>query len=188
VIDLTTGCDMFDVNGNNTLCVEQPCNSFVKNFASLLCALFTKGASRFVTTSGSGVTGVVNDNVAIVTAPAGDVTYGIVLGAGTTPDDDDDYMLEALITHGTDLGMLSYQDCIVSVPTSNALSSEMKISRIVANNGNSPVRVSEVGLIVKIKYSSSTSNFLISRDILEDPIDISPGESARFYVKMKTVV
>jgi hypothetical protein len=106
-------------------------------------------------------------------APAGDTSYGIVVGTSNAGYSFDDYKLWNQISHGISSGSLCYWD---TVRTSSFIDSNSKyrsiISRYFNNNSGGDVTVNEVGLVAAIYYSSGSSYYssvraLMSRDVLE---------------------
>ena len=96
----------------------------------------------------------------------------LMLGTGTTAPTADDYLLESPIT--TNLSCDS-----VSVSRTSLIKT---YTATFTNSGSSDITVTEVGFIVYIlyTYSSTTENsdsFLMDRTVLDTPITIPAGES-----------
>lgn len=100
---------------------------------------------------------------------------GVMIGTGTTPATAGDYKLEAQITTGVTFSgttNVSYNidDDGYSMFTTGG----------VKNTGTEPIAVSEVGLVCRLYYGTSSSNLcnvLLDRTVLEEPITINPGET-----------
>jgi len=98
-------------------------------------------------------------------APAGDDSYGLVVGTGTTSVDINDHNLASKISHGTGSGQLSYGD---SNPytTGSGLTQSRGVERSFDNNSGGDITVNEIGLIMKVYDGSSYYNILILRDVI----------------------
>lgn len=107
---------------------------------------------------------------------------GIALGSGTTPATEDDYTMESLISSGISCAFASKAfayDSENDVPYTY-------INITVTNTGSEPVTISELGIFVAVRASStkgdsvSTSNdwtVMIDHTILENPVTIAANEA-----------
>lgn len=115
---------------------------------------------------------------------------GVVLGSSDAAFDVNDYKLISEIAHGTSDGQLSrgatsFHGALIS-PDGESVS--MRIERQFANASPSEVVVREVGLIglPNVGGSSTTGIVCFSRDVLETPIVIAPGQLLGVQVVIKT--
>lgn len=97
--------------------------------------------------------------------------FWLVLGADDTPVTKDDYKLGNEVT-GLTAGVGDY---IVN-------DNKIRIYRTYANNTDSDIEVSEVGLVVKSNTHSGQKNILIAREVLEQAITIKPGGTQVFGI------
>jgi len=113
--------------------------------------------------TGSNILGTAGTNV---------TNNGIVVGTGTTPVSLADFRLASLTT------ALRYE----SMPFSNISPIDMSdpdvwkftITRNFSNTGTTPVTITEIGYIIDHK---NAYRFLMARDILPEPIIVSPNET-----------
>ena len=110
----------------------------------------------------------------ICNAPAGDNSYGIVVGTSDTPNTINTYCLGSKIAHGTAFGQLQYGNHTfedVTNPSGNILL--FKIIRVFSNTSGSTITVKEVGLLVRNLDSQAYDRcYLIARDVLSTPVDV----------------
>jgi len=107
---------------------------------------------------------------------AGDVTYGIVFGTGSTTPTALDFNIETLIPNGTGAGQLSYApQGAVQSPQNAGLTTSFILNRSASNNSGSPIIVSEVGII--INESTFSKKFLIFRDLVSPAVTVQNLET-----------
>lgn len=94
-------------------------------------------------------------------------TFWLVLGDDSTAATADDYKLGNEITGLTPLA----GDYIFNLDSSNG---KIRIYRTFANNTDSDISVSEVGLVVRASTNAGDKNILIARETSK-PIVIKPG-------------
>lgn len=107
-------------------------------------------------------------------------SWGIVLGTGTTPPTIDDYKMESYIPEGT----LSYTGSSFTLPLENgewANNGTFSLTQTVANNTETPITVTELGVYNSGNTGTSIKCILLTRDII-DPITIRPNETKTFIV------
>ncbi len=105
--------------------------------------------------------------------PAGNDAYGILVGAGTNPEDFEDYALHAQIANGTAAGQLSY---VETDPHSISYDAGTRVLqnaliRYFNNNSGGDIDVTEVGLAAN---SLGTMNwrFMLARDKLASTVTV----------------
>jgi len=191
-----------DKNGKVLMKLERESRSFTKNFAEIIRGLFYSRTSNttanVVDTNGTSQTPYVACLVSCppaiperryggtrplgVNAPEGNVSYGIVVGKGTTPPSPTDYKLEALYPHGTDVDQLYYGACSISSVVADATKSSVIVTRTFTNSYTAPQTVTEIGMIASIQYANYETSIhtlyaLIIRDVLDTPVEIPAGLS-----------
>lgn len=119
---------------------------------------------------------------------AGDVTQGIIVGAGDTPNSLTTYALASKIGHGTSSGQLLYgAESIEDVINPSGMDLSFRITRVFTNNSGASVTVKELGILVKkINSGAASCSFLIVRDVLPSPSSIPDGATmtVRYTVKI----
>lgn len=119
----------------------RPAHSFLAQFIEFLFVQMSQTAAY--------ITDIVNAENEIsphasnfrISAPASNLTYGLLIGSGTNPVDIDDYKLQSQIT--TDI-TVSVHTFGLSYPT--ASSRRLSISRTFTNSTASPIPIEEVAL------------------------------------------
>ena len=170
-----------DRNGRIKRYIRQPSRSFVANFLKILYAYAYGRAGQAC----CNITDVNGNSHAFIpgfdsgapilalNAHDGEDSYGIWVGSGTTSPSPDDTSLENKIPNST----LHYNVCTVIEPSTSGNVTSMTITRSFVNQGNSPVTVSEVGLIAAIGSSKSWYGYLIARDVISSPVTVNPGDT-----------
>lgn len=102
------------------------------------------------------------------------LTYGIVLGSGSTPATIDDFRVQNPITTG-------FSNTTVKTFTrTSANGAEIVYQTVLTNTSSGPISIAEIGS-VGIAYQASTGGavgyFLVDRTVLDTPIVIPAGES-----------
>lgn len=100
--------------------------------------------------------------------------FGLVLGSGDTAFDIDDFALSALIAHGTGAGQLSYAAQVAPVLDYSAKIWKASHIRTFSNLSGAQVDVKEMGFIRKQMIFSTSTYFLMARDVLAAVIEIDP--------------
>jgi hypothetical protein len=175
---------------------KQPMRSFVENFMRALRGLFysnaTSGVETVITIDGVSMTYpqiYVGYEIIKVRAPAGDDTYGILVGSGTAPPTPSDHNLVTKIPNGTEAGQLSYGETSldpINVTGNNII---LRIIRTFTNNSGASITVSEVGLAAQTRHQSlGYKTFLIARDVLTSSINVPDGSTltVRYVIQVTT--
>jgi hypothetical protein len=151
-----------DDEGNVVTICEKPFESFVSNFLTLLSNSMA-GTAKFsvLDVAGSSVS-ISPGGITKIDAPVGTASYGIVVGAGTTPVGADDFCIESPIDDGDADGRLLYMATNVRPVEVVGDTITMRVSRGFFNVGAVPVSINEVGLVANIGGRA----VLLSRDIL----------------------
>jgi hypothetical protein len=119
---------------------------------------------------------------------AGDVSQGIIVGRGDTPNSLTTYALASKIAHGTGSEQLLYgAESVEDVSNPSGMDLQFRITRTFTNNSGASVTVKELGILVK-KYDASkiSRSFLIVRDVLSSPSGIPDGATmtVRYIIKI----
>jgi len=118
----------------------------------------------------------------------GDVSQGIIVGSGDTPNDINTYKLANKIAHGSGSGQLVYNaETVEDVTNPSGSDLQFRITRTFTNNSGAVVTVKEIGLLVKKWDRSGTSHsFLVARDVLPSPVDVPDGSTLtiRYVVRI----
>lgn len=107
-------------------------------------------------------------------------SWGIVLGTGTTAPTIDDYKMESYIPEGT----LSYTGSSFTLPLENgewANNGTFSLTQTVANNTETPVTVTELGVYNSGNTGTARPCILLTRDVISS-VTIQPNETKTFVV------
>ena len=98
----------------------------------------------------------------------------LLIGSGATPATRNDITLESFL--------LSYQVVSQTCQKFNDYGDTVYVvNRIVKNNTESSISISEIGLFVSdTSYTNLHVNYMLSRETLNEPIVLAPGESHSF--------
>jgi len=154
--------------------IEQNMHSWVVDFTLIMFFGATAMDVSVILMDKSWITLPYNtslNSVVRVDAPAGDDTYGILIGNGTDPLYAYDYKMSSQITNGT----AAHGQVSVSGISPTGSGYQFTISRQFTNNTSSDITVTETGIAVKI--GSNTPGALIVRDKLAAPILLKAGGS-----------
>jgi len=98
-------------------------------------------------------------------ASAGDDSYGIQVGTGTTAVDKFDYCLESKIPHGSSSGQLSYGETS-SYSAGTGLQVDEGMQRSFDNNSGADITINEIGMVLKVNDGSSDYYIMVMRDVI----------------------
>lgn len=141
-------------------------DSILDNWIYMFMNIRDGGIHSFVDVNGTARSiNTINFSNCSMLAPAGNDSYGIVVGTGTTSVDRSDHNLASKISHGTGSGQLSYGDSSEYYSESGITRSE-GVERTFDNNSGGSITVNEIGLIAKVNDGSSDYYLLILRDVI----------------------
>ncbi|MEM2163681.1 MAG: hypothetical protein QXR62_04575 [Candidatus Bathyarchaeia archaeon] len=164
-------------------------------------------STPIVDTAGSTVS-VYIENYAVITnaptggggcpicckAPAGDGSYGILVGSGTGSISLDQYNLVSPIPQGTGSGQLDYRETSVDdlgVDT-NVIppTYRWRIRRSILNSSDANITFSEVGLFARSYWKDGAAvrqdiKYILGRDVLSTPYTIPAGGSATVAITVE---
>ncbi len=108
--------------------------------------------------------------------PAGNDTYGILVGSGTNPESFDDCDLQAKISNGTGVGQLTYveSESHSITWTPGTLTFKNALARYFNNNSGGSIDVNEVALALRgyDPGSSVPRNYITTRDKLASTVSV----------------
>lgn len=112
-------------------------------------------------------------------AGSGNSAEGIVVGTGTTAESFEDTALASQIVHGTGTNQLVHQ-AVTTPDTYGYYDGGTKTwtqihKRIFNNNGAATVAVQETGVYGRDPYWGASYIYLMFRDVLPSPINVTPG-------------
>jgi len=125
----------------------------------------------------------------------GDTANGIVAGTGQVAPTISDYVLGALIGHGSAVGQLQYGGMTFGLPTSNLTTSIFTLTRVLSNASGDAITVYELGLYANGYGARPDSGqirglfrFMTIRDVIGIGIVIQNGESLTVNYRFQGVV
>ena len=149
--------------------IDRESHSWVINFPSLLVSIMTttynESFDTIKTTSGSsGAYLAQNDTYKFgVVAAAGTVSYGIVVGTGTTAESSTQYVLTTPVAHGAGSGQLSYGVVTLTEATTSGTTAYFTIARTLTNSyASTDLVVKEIAIYVR---TGTTYYIMIARDL-----------------------
>lgn len=134
------------------------------------------GVSRYISYSSS---------VLRANAGAGDISYGIRIGKGTTPVSINDYALENPCSEGTGVEQFLHQAMAAGSPSVVGADCSFWNRRVMVNNSGAMISgIQEIGCYVMMKYSPQYIG-LGYRDVLPGPVSIPDGGSITVTYTLK---
>jgi hypothetical protein len=130
-------------------------------------------------------------------APTSNVSYGIIVGTGTTDPNITDYKIETIIAHGTSAGQLQYGAVTYGLPASDSTTSQFTITRNFANASGGAITVNEIALYVKANVSAVwdivltvviPSYFMTIRDKISGGISVPNGQTLTINYRPQAIV
>ncbi len=111
-------------------------------------------------------------------AGVGNVDYGIIAGLDNTAPTISDYKLGTPCGHGAGLNQFQYGASAMGLPTSDATTSQLTITRNLANASGNPITVNEIGLYCYFVDTGNTGRyFMIIRDVIAGGIAVPNGDT-----------
>ena len=179
-----------DKNGKVTEYRVQKSESFLQQFLQILYVAFTYQPPGV--TSVRDTVNTLRDVFSIAALPATErnvlfnmlagatvVTFGTLVGTGSTAPTISDYVMETLIAHGVGGGQLQYSAITFGAPASDATTSQLTITRNFANGSGGAITVNEIGLVCQAAYSTAGTigYFLLVRDVIGGGIAVPNGQT-----------
>lgn len=149
--------------------------SLLKQWNQLVCVYMSR-ATISITDTGGVSRSIGADGIGFWMRPsAGDDSYGIIIGTGSTAVAIDDYAVATKISEGAGAGQMNYLACIVATPVVAAPICSFEVSRSVVNNSGSQITVREAGLYAKLIGTPYYG--CMARDVFTTPQDVPDGGS-----------
>lgn len=181
-----------DKNGKITDRRVMRSKSFVRQFLELLWVQafqIPEVAPYSVRVTGNTLQDICESAYTFATdAPAGNTTFGIIVGTGTTAPTIDDYAIETLITHGVGAGQLQYSAITFGAPASDTTTSQFTITRDFANGSGGAITVNEIALYVEAYLSTKTYYLMVIRDVIAGGISVPDGQTLTVNYREQAVV
>ena len=134
-------------------------------------------------------TGVQCLTFGLANAPAGDDTYGVLVGtnAGATVEDNLNYKLDTKIEHsGTgEAGKMNHQIVVFDAPEVLGASVDFDVSRAYINETGSSITVKEIAIY--IKNTNVTKYHMILRDVIAEQV-VDDAETLTVTYTLRTTV
>ena len=136
-----------DKNGKTVSKITKPCKSFTIAFLQIIeSQLFPNSPlnARDITNTLNAI----NDHATNLNQEvnAADDTRGTLVGTGTTPVDNLDYVMETQITHGVGAGQLSYGASSKVTTAEVGANVDLQSIRTFTNNSGAEINVTEIGV------------------------------------------
>lgn len=194
-----------DKSGKVTQRGRHEMRSFLNNFLRVIAGYFNTPGSgaadvpvTIVDPTGSSATiytewygkaagglGYLSGGIAMAArAPAGDASYGVVVGSGVASVALDQYKLDTPIPQGTGAGQLDHRDMtVVDMGLDESATPpvyRVRLIRTLSNGSTTPVTINEVGLMARSYwkeggYLRNDVKYLIARDVLPSSYTVQPG-------------
>ena len=103
----------------------------------------------------------------------------LLLGKGTTPVTEDDYVMDNLISTGISANGNSMVKSVECNVENGTLKKNMVLTYNVKNTGTTDLTITEAGIMDCIDYSSSNCMVLLHREVF-DPVTIPVGATRTF--------
>lgn len=169
---------------------KEEAHSWLVNFLHWLRAFFYQqvgvaaGGTETVTdTSGASQSIVYGSTTGAnaffgVRAPAGDDSYGLIMGMGSLSVIPEDYQLAAKISEGTGVNQMNYGGVTVEALTSITNGYQFRVIRTATNNSGGAITVSEIGIVAELWEVGGTRIFmLVARDVLTTSVSVPAGST-----------
>lgn len=195
---------LYEVKVDDKIVIKQrPAESFLLQFLQLLDGAMrhayntTMGAYQNITDT-AGVTKLFGAKAAGVNvaqyfaalSPAGNLTYGIVVGSGNTAPTNTDITMDTVITEGAGAGQLNYQATAFVIAQVVGANVDFILQRAAINNSGGDVTVRESGIRVfslDSEAGPNTHSLQIIRDVFGDVVVGNLQTITVTYTLMTTV-
>lgn len=152
--------------------VTESVDSFVQQFWEWVYACVSDN-SRSITTVEGGSASIF---------PGRDFdSFSLVVGTGTTSVSIDDFSLESRIVDGNSGGELSYGSHSTNKLTDVSDEVYLQVTRVFQNNSGVSIDINEVGFV----SIESGNNWLMARDILDNPVTVPDGDEVQVIYNLK---
>ncbi len=177
---------------------QKPSKSFVVQFLEFIGYMFNAPADQ-TEKSVSGAAKEFYRNGAFgeasvhfrVDAPANESHYGIVVGTGTTPEDNEDFKLAAQLAEGAGVGQITHGAMTIGTTAVVGANVDFETKRAFTNNTGSTITVGEAGIYEFYNGYGALgweNCFCIIRDVLSPTIEVPDKCSLTVYYTWRTTV
>jgi len=165
--------------------IVAPSRSYVSAWNQLLNVLNAHTGKYITDVDGASQYISYSSSVLRANAGAGDISYGIRIGKGTTPVSINDYALENPCGEGTGVDQFLHQAMAAGSPSVVGADCSFWHRRVMVNNSGSTVSgIQEIGCYVMMKYSPQYIG-LGYRDVLLVSVSIPDGGSITVTYTLK---
>jgi len=186
-LDLYYWYSIRDRFGNLKRSRKRVARSFLTAFITGLYLRAVSGSTINRTDTGGTSRALQKTTLFNVDTPSGTSTEGLVVGTGTTAPTITDSKLQTQIAHGVGSGQLQYAASVVNVPTSDATSTSVILTRDFTNGSGGTITIQEIGIYAEMNYGAagnSLSQFCIVRDLAT--ISLTNGALLTLNYELKT--
>lgn len=154
-----------DKNGKTVSKITKPCKSFVLQFLQMLeTQIFPTSTPTTVTDiTGTDYTTSAHAQNFKADALVTDDAVGMLVGTGTTPVDNLDYVMETKIAHGVGAGQLSYGATSKVTSAEVGANVDFQLIRTFTNSSGSTINVTEIGIY---GWIANSYKFLMLHEIV----------------------
>lgn len=158
--------------------------SFVVGFLKILQSQLTGLATTVKATDASSQACAATSSNLAMFSPASTTTWGILLGIGSTPPDNLDYVMETLIADGNGAGQLEYAAHGAIDAQEVGANVDLQLSRTMQNLSGGGINVTEAGIVT---YFGASKFGMIIHDIFA-VVAVANGETITVTYTIRTTV
>lgn len=151
-----------DKNGKTLSKVTKPCKSLVIAFLQLLEVQAYPSVAVNMKDKDANVSARDENASSFKSEGAVGVALGILVGTGTTPVDNLDFVMETLIAHGAGATQLSYGATSKTTTAEVGANVDFQLLRTFSNTSGSTINVTEIG----IYSNNATGAFMTLHEIV----------------------
>ena len=186
-IELRYDVEIRDKDGNLISKESRRSRSLLTNFVKILATFLSApwnaaGSAQSITDTGNQARTVPTATASAEgqfwgwNAPAGTITYGMVIGIGTGTIAPSDYQLWSIIAHGSNPTQMVYAGQSYEAVAVVGLVSSIRATRTFTNNSGSTITVQEIGWICTAYDSGNVQRYvLMIHDLLISPQAVPSG-------------
>ncbi len=180
-----------DKNGKTVRTIVKNKDPICDGLYGILVALISKNSLSITDPSGTSWTfATVDFTKTNALAPAGDDSYGVVVGNGSGTPSYSDNDLFSKIPNGTSSGQLQYGDSSIYQPAPSGNTLIIGVTRTFTNNSGGDINISEIGLLLSLSGTDPNGNAITEPTlILHDtftPVTVPNGGSITitYYIRL----
>ena len=150
---------------------------FTYNFIKYLLFYFSDNHSGYFLSKEDGYTTAYNDSTSL-TAPAGNIERGIVVGKSNISSNYLDYRLIEQIAHGNGVNKLEYGGCAVNNLADSGTYYFTRVERSFANTSGGAIEIKEIGIYNK-------DSICLVRDVLPEAESIPDSKTMNVIYEIR---